>query len=98
MSVDRIILRRIAMERERQNTLVAEGKLPFNCYTRGVPPGDKLMVLAEEAGEVAKAAYDCKYGAPEGDTCRKLRHLQIELIQLAAVAAAWAESIEERLS
>jgi NTP pyrophosphatase (non-canonical NTP hydrolase) len=46
-------------------------------------PSVKATVLTEEAGEVARAVLD---GKPD--------KLSIELVQVAAVAVAWLESLE----
>lgn len=49
--------------------------------------GDNLTVLVEEVGEVARAmTYD------EGDPAR----LHAELVQVAAMAAAWAQALSKR--
>jgi hypothetical protein len=76
--------------------LVADGELPFNCADVSINLGHKLMVLSEEHGEVARAAYEAEFdhGAPVRD---HLIALRTELTQLAAVACAWAEAITEEL-
>jgi hypothetical protein len=74
------VLNAVRVERVRQDNLIAEG-LPIDCTDRGVPLADKLAVLAEEFGEVARAVLE-----PE-------QNLYEELIQTAAVAVAWAESL-----
>lgn len=52
-----------------------------------VPDVDKLVVLVEEIGEVARAlSYD------QGSTQALIR----ELLQVAAVAAGWAQALDER--
>lgn len=69
----------IAKERERQNAKWK--RLPG--YWRA--PDEKIyLVLAEEVGEIAKALLE---RAPEED-------LRAEIIQVAAVAACWAEDFE----
>jgi hypothetical protein len=75
-----VILFEVAKERERQKELIASGVIPFACEEPLTMPGYKLSVLAEEFGEVAKAMLE------EGN-------LREELIQVAAVAVAWAESL-----
>jgi len=52
-----------------------------DCSSTLVSPAVKAAVLAEECGEVARAALD---GTLE---------LQAELVQVAAVAVAWLESL-----
>jgi NTP pyrophosphatase (non-canonical NTP hydrolase) len=52
-----------------------------DCSSDAVSPAVKVAVLAEECGEVARAALD---GTLD---------LKDELIQVAAVAVAWLESL-----
>jgi len=52
-----------------------------DCSSASVPAAIKAVVLAEECGEVARAVLD---GSPG---------LRDELIQVAAVAVAWLESV-----
>jgi len=83
-----IVLEAIVCERERQNILFADGKIRFNCACGDVPPEKKFVVLTEELGEVAEALQR------PGQFSTKVReHLRSELIQVAAVAVAWAESL-----
>lgn len=59
-------------------------RTPFNP---DLSDQDKLVVLVEEVGEVARAlTYD------QGDR----EHLTHELIQVAAMAASWAQSLDTR--
>lgn len=67
-------------ERWRQECKVQTGKIPWDCADPSVDDDRKLAVLGEEFGEVARALI-------EGDGLRD------ELIQAAAVALAWAESL-----
>lgn len=78
-----MILGYVRDERERQDRLVASGSVSWDCTNPDVIGHAKLSVLAEEFGEVARALLD-------GD----LQHLRQELIQVAAVAVAWAESLD----
>ena len=78
----------IVRERERQDTFVENGTFPWNCSSPTAPPEYKLAVLSEEMGEVASAML--------GDMGDKRAHdhvLRKELLQVAAVAVAWAESL-----
>lgn len=70
----------IKAERWRQECKVQTGKIPWDCADPSVDDDRKLAVLGEEFGEVARALI-------EGDG------LRAELIQVAAVALAWAESL-----
>jgi hypothetical protein len=85
----------VVKERARQEMLCRGGKFSFTCADPEIPNGGKMMVLAEEFGEVAKAALEIYDPKPGQDEVAKTEALKIELIQLAAVAVAWAESIIE---
>jgi NTP pyrophosphatase (non-canonical NTP hydrolase) len=76
----------VGTERTRQDMLIHRGKIPWNCADPNIPHQLKLPVLAEEFGEVARAMLE----QTETD-------LKTELIQVAAVAVAWAESIQKNL-
>jgi len=52
--------------------------------------GTWSLILAEEVGEASKAALGIRF---TGDTTGRL---EVELIQAAAVAVAWLESIRRR--
>jgi len=89
------ILHMVLQERARQDALVAAGKLPFNCADPMIDQGGdhalKLAVLGEEFGEVAKEVYELSVFESEAED--PLQKLRTELIQVAAVAVAWAESL-----
>jgi hypothetical protein len=91
-----VVLYDVASERIRQESLVRDGKIPWTCSDPNIPDGGKSFVLGEEYGEVCRAAYEC-YNcdtlAARGSS-EKRKHLRLELIQLAAVAVAWVESID----
>lgn len=79
----------ISRERYRQDALKAMGKFPFTCAdTPGLTTGQKLGVLMEEVGEVARAALRADRLVTDGS-----EHLKTELIQVAAVCLAWLESL-----
>jgi NTP pyrophosphatase (non-canonical NTP hydrolase) len=73
----------VAIERRRQKELIVAGKIPFGCEHPATDNGYKLAVLTEEVGEVARAII-------EDESAVNLRE---ELIQVAAVAVAWAEAL-----
>jgi hypothetical protein len=58
-----------------------------DCSSLGVAPLVKMAVLSEEVGEVAKALLEGTDPWTTGDD------LRAELIQVAAVAVAWLESL-----
>lgn len=70
----------VASERDRQERLRIAGKFKQTCADSEMDAGIKLAVLIEEVGEVGRAMLG------DGD-------LRAELIQVAAVAVAWAESL-----
>lgn len=72
------VLYDVAAERERQNRLWS--REPGIWHD---PDGVKLAVLTEEVGEVARALLELE--SPE--------RLRAELVQVAAVATAWAETL-----
>ena len=84
------VLDEIGTERHRQDALRAAGKIPFTCRDKGIASAEKFLVLTEEFGEVAEALQ-----RPGQLSSRTRGHLRTELIQLAAVATAWAESLAE---
>ena len=61
-----------------------------DCSSNQVSPEVKVMVLAEETGEVARVILDC--GGLVLDEA--VDDLRAELVQVAAVAVAWLESME----
>jgi|SRR6185436_17802804 len=105
------VLSEVNEERNRQEELVRSGKFLFTCASDNLSPARKLAILAEEVGEAAKevtdldieldkvasfrmapaARVECQQAARK----KYLGRLRKELIQVAAVAVAWAESIEE---
>ncbi|MGL5935062.1 MAG: MazG nucleotide pyrophosphohydrolase domain-containing protein [Cetobacterium sp.] len=75
----------ILKERLRQERLKLEGKFPYTCRDRALSNNACLTVLVEEVGEVARAIQ-------EGDRI----NLQEEIIQVAAVCAAWVEGLDKK--
>lgn len=78
----------IRAERHRQEQLFKSGTLTFRVCDPDVAYGHKLAVLVEETGEVAEAIL-------EQTEASGLDDLRKELVQVAAVAVAWLESLEE---
>lgn len=88
-------------ERCWQDELKAAGKFPWTCADRYNPDtaapirdAEKLAVLAEEFGEVADIVCKLMANREEAKGVSQAM-LKEELIQVAAVAVAWAESIIE---
>lgn len=61
------------------------GETGETCANPAMDRGTKMFVLMEEVGEVARAVLEDE----------PVEDLRKELIQVAAVAAAWAESLTE---
>ena len=74
----------ITEERERQQTLWDHPHEwgTGDCSNPDLPDTLKLVILAEEGGEVARAVLE-----------RNPNQLRDELVQVAAVAVAWLESL-----
>lgn len=81
------VFAKIAAERDRQRQLFHAGKITFDCASPLPDPNRKLRVLTEEVGEVAQELDRLEH-------CKDRRgDLETELIQVAAVATAWLESL-----
>jgi NTP pyrophosphatase (non-canonical NTP hydrolase) len=82
-------LSEVNQERHRQEQLREEGRFAHTCAGDGLSNPEKLVVLAEEFGEVARAVLEHGKLASDvhGNDLRK------ELCQVAAVAVAWMESL-----
>ncbi len=85
------ILLDIVAERLRQDVLCARGKFSATlAHDSHLTPSDKLVVLAEEFGEVSEIIADSLAKAATLDT----DHLREELIQVAACCVAWVENLD----
>lgn len=80
------MLTRVAHERRSQEL----------CSHPGTPNGVRLAVLMEEVGEVARAMNEATLG--NTTPSKYLHDLQDELVQVASVAVAWAEGVQEQFS
>jgi hypothetical protein len=85
------VLGEVNRERLRQDQLKGEGRFTHTCAD-DMPLGEKLAMLVEEVGEVSRCVLEM--GGKAND--KHGRDLRKELIQVAAVAVAWAESIYAR--
>lgn len=79
-----VVLCDIGDERDRQEGLKAAGKFSHTCADTELTDDRKLVILVEEVGEVARAIQS-------GDWV----NLRDELVQVAAVACAWAEALDK---
>ena len=75
----------IAAEQARAKNLRDSGKLRWVASDPDCPDHKRLEALVEEIGEVARALHD-------GESHERLLE---ELIQVAGVAASWAEYLIE---
>jgi hypothetical protein len=101
------VLRAVHHERRRQDALVAKGKFLWNCGDPKVPWSEKIAVLLEEVGEASHEVVEWmisrdKYAAdPQLKTMPPHRELyfrnrlRTELVQIAAVCVAFAESLTD---
>jgi hypothetical protein len=80
----------ILKERAHQMQLYRDGEILFDCSSPDVDPKRKHRALVEELGEVAEAVDM----VDDQDITMRRRHLYKELIQVAAIAVAWLESLE----
>lgn len=78
----------VSRERTHQEALKNEGRFEHTCADE-MDPFRKLAILGEEFGEVSRALLE-KHGESNDRWNKDLRK---ELIQVAAVAVAWAESL-----
>lgn len=84
----------IAAERVRQRELFHQGKITFDCASVIPDPNRKLRVLTEELGEVAQELEKLEAAKDKRATRFITEDLRDELVQVAAVAVAWLESME----
>lgn len=79
----------IVEERERQEKLRLEGKFAYGPESDELTNSEKLAILMEEVGEVARAVCEDIPGSAEN-----LANLREELVQVAALAVGWLEGLE----
>lgn len=85
------ILSNVYDERLRQEQLKYEGKFAYSCSDSEITHTECFLVLAEEFGEVAHEVNE----AIGGKVLLRLEDLEKELVQVAAVAVAWAEKVRK---
>lgn len=104
------VLTEVKQERVRQEELKADGKFLWTCSDNYfTPPGaepfartkvsesEKLAVLSEEVGEASKEVVEGIIHVSKGESSvSDLTKLRKELVQVAAVAVAWVESLDKR--
>lgn len=85
------VLRDVHRERLRQEQRKAEGRFEFTCADDGLTNAEKLAILVEEVGEVAREVLTQEGRRLARDTVGTKEALRAELVQVAAVAVAWIE-------
>lgn len=89
----RIALGEVAQERARQELKCAqkrdEGLLWLTCADPRMPAEERLAVLVEEVGEVARELCDARAEKRE-----PAPNLRVELVQVAAIAVGWIEALD----
>lgn len=88
------ILIAIGSERKRQDLLKSWGRFLYTAADDGPLDSDRVMWIAEELGEVAKEVSsqpDYNRGALSLGSVGTRANLRKEIIQVAAICAAWLE-------
>lgn len=88
MSAQRKVIVDVVNERIRQEQLRLDGRFVHTCADPDMADGAKLACLTEELGEVARAMLHRDELTSDGGG-----DLRTELVQVAAVAVAWAEAL-----
>lgn len=84
-------LRLVASARRRQDVLKAEGRFEHTCADDELTLTEKLAILAEEFGEVAREVNTNDRRRLARDTDGTDAALLKEVTQVAAVSVAWIE-------
>ena len=87
------VLAEILDERDRQEHLKAAGRFVGTCADHELTNAEKLAVLVEEVGEVARALLSQPDRQLARDQLSNRECLRTELVHVATVAVAWIESL-----
>jgi hypothetical protein len=92
-----VIFNDVNKERERQEELKKQGRFEFTCADVEMRDSEKALALGEEFGEVCKAVLErsCLSHDTTNTSPWKNEALRKELIQVAAVAVAWVECLDQ---
>lgn len=85
----------VQRERWRQERRKAEGRFTYTCADLGMNDYERLAVLVEEVGEVAREVLTGEGKRLARDTIGTRAALRAELVQVAAVAKAWIEGLDK---
>jgi NTP pyrophosphatase (non-canonical NTP hydrolase) len=83
----------VAKERLRQEGMKADGRFRHTCADYELSNSEKLTILVEEVGEVAREVLTQDGRRLAHDTAGTPEGLRQELVQVAAVAVAWIEAL-----
>lgn len=83
----------IADERFRQEVLRSQGRFPYTCASKDLGDLEKFVILSEEVGELARAVVEVEKLANDTHHADARDAMRKELVQIAAVAVAWLESL-----
>lgn len=82
----------VVAERDRQDVLKAVGRFQHTCADNpGLADVEKLAVLVEEVGEVAREVLGGAELVHDGTPSQE--KLRTELVQCAAISLAWIEAL-----
>lgn len=88
-----VAVRDVLWERDSQEERKADGRFTHTCADReGMTDHERLTVLMEEVGELARELLTQDGRRLARDTIGTPEALRAELVQVAAVAIAWLES------
>lgn len=85
------IVSEVYQERLKQEELKRKGRFVYTCSESDITHTECFLILSEEFGEVAHEVNEA-IGARK---VLDLKALEGELIQVAAVACAWAEKVRK---
>jgi NTP pyrophosphatase (non-canonical NTP hydrolase) len=86
-------LQLIERERERQVTLKNQGRFRYTCADAELSDAEKLTILVEEVGEVARQVLCQPYRPLVMNDEGSREELKKEVIQIAAIAVNWIRSL-----
>lgn len=89
--IRQIVFDAIDTERKKQEACKAAGRFKYTCMDTELSDTEKLCILTEEHGEIAKEVCEL---FDKGECAERRARLKKELIQTAAVAVSWLECIE----
>lgn len=94
--VTQVVLNDVSHERVHQELRKRLGRFKFTCADAdGLTNPEKCAILGEEFGEVCREALTQPDRRLATDSTGSLEALYNELVQVAAVAVAWAEAVYE---